>query len=80
MDEIAVGAEKAGKTRDKDLLFIHRREDAVDKAIELARTGDMVLILGKGEEVEIITNKPGFKPASETYLQRGDGYDPAALQ
>lgn len=62
MDEIAVGAEKAGKVRDKDLFFVHDREQAVQKAIDLANTGDMVLILGKGEETQIITNKPGFKP------------------
>ena len=63
MDEIAAGVAKAGKVRDKDLFFIHKREDAVQKAIDLAQPGDMVLILGKGEETVIITNKPGFKPA-----------------
>jgi UDP-N-acetylmuramoyl-L-alanyl-D-glutamate--2,6-diaminopimelate ligase len=62
MELCAVGAEKAGKQRGKDLLFIHKREDAVEKAIGLAKTGDMVLLLGKGEETVIITNKPGFKP------------------
>lgn len=63
MEEIAAGVEKAGKKRDKDLFFIHKREDAVQKAIDLAKTGDMVLILGKGEETVIITNKPGFTPS-----------------
>lgn len=63
IDEIAVGAEKADKVRDKDLFFIHRREDAVQKAVDLARKDDLVLLLGKGEETVIITNKPGFKPA-----------------
>jgi UDP-N-acetylmuramoyl-L-alanyl-D-glutamate--2,6-diaminopimelate ligase len=62
MELCAVGAEKAGKIRDKDLLFIHKREDAVEKAISLAKPGDMVLLLGKGEETVIITNKPGFTP------------------
>jgi UDP-N-acetylmuramoyl-L-alanyl-D-glutamate--2,6-diaminopimelate ligase len=61
LEEIAAGAEKAGKVRDKDLLLIHKREDAVQKAIDLARPGDMVLLLGKGEETVIITNKPGFE-------------------
>ena len=60
LDEIAAGVEKTGKTRDKDLLLIHKREDAVQKAIDLAKAGDMVLVLGKGEETEIITNKPEF--------------------
>jgi UDP-N-acetylmuramoyl-L-alanyl-D-glutamate--2,6-diaminopimelate ligase len=61
--EIAAGAEKAGKVKDKDMFFVHKREDAVQKAINLARKDDLVLILGKGEETVIITNKPGFKPA-----------------
>jgi UDP-N-acetylmuramoyl-L-alanyl-D-glutamate--2,6-diaminopimelate ligase len=64
LEEIAAGVEKAGKMREKDLFFIHKREDAVQKAIDLARTGDVVLILGKGEETVIITNKPGFTPSS----------------
>ena len=60
LEEIAAGVEKAGKVREKDLLFIHEREAAVQKAIDLAQPGDMVLLLGKGEERVIITNKPGF--------------------
>jgi UDP-N-acetylmuramoyl-L-alanyl-D-glutamate--2,6-diaminopimelate ligase len=60
--EIAAGVEKAGKVKDKDMFFIHKREDAVQKAIDLARKDDLVLLLGKGEETVIITNKPGFKP------------------
>ena len=61
--EIAAGAEKAGKTEGKDMFFVHKREDAVQKAIDLARKNDLVLLLGKGEETVIITNKPGFKAA-----------------
>lgn len=63
IEEIAIGAKKAGKTKDKDLFFVHKREDAVQKAVDLARKDDVVLLLGKGEETVIITNKPGFKPA-----------------
>lgn len=64
LEEIAAGAEKAGKVRDKDLLLIHTREEAVQKAIDLAKTDDLVLLLGKGEERVIITNKPDFKPSA----------------
>ncbi len=64
LEEIAEGAEKAGKVKDKDMLLIHDRETAVQKAIELAKPGDMVLLLGKGEEQVIITNKPGFVAAT----------------
>lgn len=64
MDEIAKGVQKAGNWAEgKNLFSIHDREAAVQKAIELAKPGDMVLLLGKGEEKVIITNKPGFKPA-----------------
>lgn len=62
MDEIAAGAAAAGKVRDKDLLLIHDRAAAVQRAIDLAQPDDIVLLLGKGEETVIITNKPGFKP------------------
>ena len=63
LEEIAKGAEQAGKVRNKDLLLIHDREAAVQRAIDLARADDMVLLLGKGEERVIITNKPGFSAA-----------------
>lgn len=63
LEEIAAGVKKAGKVEGKDLLLIHEREAAVQKAIDLAQTGDMVLLLGKGEETVIITNKPGFTPS-----------------
>lgn len=64
LDEIAVGVKKAGKwTENKNLLFIHDREKAVQKAIDLADKDDMVLLLGKGEERVIITNKPDFTPS-----------------
>ncbi|MHB1864900.1 MAG: Mur ligase family protein [Candidatus Saccharimonadales bacterium] len=64
LEEIAKGAIKAGKKIDKDLFLVHDRKTAVNKALNMAKTGDMVLLLGKGEETEIITNKPGFKPSS----------------
>ena len=64
IEEIAAGVEKAGKKRNKDLFIIHKREAAVSKAIELAKENDLVLLLGKGEERVIITNKPGFTPSA----------------
>jgi UDP-N-acetylmuramoyl-L-alanyl-D-glutamate--2,6-diaminopimelate ligase len=63
LEEIAIGAEKSGKKKDRDLFLIHDRKEAVEKAIGMAKTGDLVLLLGKGEETVIITNKPGFKPS-----------------
>lgn len=53
MDEIAVGAEKAGKTRDKDLFLVLDRTEAIQFAISRAKPGDTLLLLGKGHEKTI---------------------------
>lgn len=63
IEEIAAGCVKGGKVKEKDLFYEHEREKAVEKAINLARKNDIVLLLGKGEETVIVTNKPGFKPS-----------------
>jgi UDP-N-acetylmuramoyl-L-alanyl-D-glutamate--2,6-diaminopimelate ligase len=57
--QIAEGAKKAGKVEQKDLFLVHNREEAVAHAITLAKKGDVVLLLGKGHEKSILTNKPG---------------------
>lgn len=48
------GAEKAGKVMDKDLFVELDRRKAIEKAIRMARRGDLVLILGKGHEKTIL--------------------------
>lgn len=53
MEMIAEGAEKAGKTRDKDLFLILDREEAINFAVSRADKGDTVLLLGKGHEKTI---------------------------
>lgn len=53
MDEIATGAEKVGKVRDKDLFLILDRTEAIHFAMERATKGDTVLLLGKGHEKTI---------------------------
>jgi UDP-N-acetylmuramoyl-L-alanyl-D-glutamate--2,6-diaminopimelate ligase len=50
MDQIAAGAEKAGKVRDKDLFFHEKRDDAFALAISLAKRDDTIFTLGKGNE------------------------------
>ncbi len=50
MDQIAAGAESAGKKRDKNLFLVHDRREAIKFAIGRARSGDTVLLLGKGHE------------------------------
>lgn len=56
INQIAAGAEQAGKVRNKDLFLIHDRTRAIGKAIEMAKAGDTVLLLGKGHETSILTN------------------------
>lgn len=58
LEQIASGAEKSGKTKGKNLLLIHEREAAVQKAVDLASKGDVILLLGKGHEKSILTNGP----------------------
>lgn len=53
LNQIASGAERAGKIRDKDLLLIHDREKAIRHALKIARRGDTVILLGKGHEKTI---------------------------
>jgi UDP-N-acetylmuramoyl-L-alanyl-D-glutamate--2,6-diaminopimelate ligase len=54
LEEIARGAETAGKRRDRDLLLIPDRRTAIAAALERARPGDVVLLAGKGHERSII--------------------------
>jgi UDP-N-acetylmuramoyl-L-alanyl-D-glutamate--2,6-diaminopimelate ligase len=54
LDEIATGAEAAGKRRDRDLLLIADRRAAIEAAFERARPGDIVLLAGKGHEQSIL--------------------------
>lgn len=58
MTQIAGGAEKSGKIKGKNLFLVHDREAAVQKAIAMAKAGDMVLLLGKGHEKSILHNGP----------------------
>ena len=70
MGHIAAGAEQSGKKRDKDLFLIHDRPEAIQYAIDLAKKGDTVLLLGKGHEKDILRNGP--KAAELRHLQQDD--------
>jgi UDP-N-acetylmuramoyl-L-alanyl-D-glutamate--2,6-diaminopimelate ligase len=70
LQQIASGAIKAGKTTNKDLFLVPEREDAVQKAVGLAKKGDIVLLLGKGHEKSILTNGP--RAAELRHLQQSD--------
>jgi len=54
LDEIAQGAERAGRRRGHDLLLIADRRAAIEVAFEAARANDLVLLAGKGHEQSII--------------------------
>jgi UDP-N-acetylmuramoyl-L-alanyl-D-glutamate--2,6-diaminopimelate ligase len=66
-DEIAVGAEAAGRHRGRDLLLIGDRRDAIRTAIAAARPGDVVLLAGKGHEktIEMSDGDIAWDEASE---------------
>ncbi|HEU5005075.1 MAG TPA: UDP-N-acetylmuramoyl-L-alanyl-D-glutamate--2,6-diaminopimelate ligase [Candidatus Saccharimonadales bacterium] len=70
MEEIAAGAEKIGKIRERDLFLIHKREEAIAAAFKVAKKGDVVLLLGKGHEKSILSNGP--KAAELRHLQQDD--------
>jgi UDP-N-acetylmuramoyl-L-alanyl-D-glutamate--2,6-diaminopimelate ligase len=69
-EQIAAGAEQAGKRRNDDLLVIADRREAIARAIELARPVDVVLIAGKGHETwNVGPNGPEPWSDRETALQ-----------
>jgi UDP-N-acetylmuramoyl-L-alanyl-D-glutamate--2,6-diaminopimelate ligase len=69
MDQIAKGAEKAGKIREKDLFLIGNREEAMKFAFQTARKNDLVLLLGKGHEATI-ERADGEHPWDEVAMAR----------
>jgi UDP-N-acetylmuramoyl-L-alanyl-D-glutamate--2,6-diaminopimelate ligase len=64
LDEIARGAEQAGRRRGDDLWLIPDREGAIREALRAARDGDVVVLAGKGHERSII-GAQGERPWDE---------------
>jgi len=54
LEDIARAAEQTGKKRDTDLFVIEDRRAGIQKALSLAKAGDIVLITGKGAEQSIV--------------------------
>lgn len=54
LEQIAEGAEKAGKTKGKDLFLVQDRTEAIEFTLKRAKSADdTVLLLGKGHEKTI---------------------------
>lgn len=69
MNQIASGAESAGKVRDKDLFLVHDRPQAIEFTLKRASQGDTVLLLGKGHE-KTIERADGEHPWNEINTAR----------
>jgi len=69
LDDIARGAEEAGRRRGHDLLVIPDRRAAIAAAFEHARPADIVLLAGKGHERSII-GPDGASPWDESAVAR----------
>lgn len=53
MEQIAEGARESGKKDKKDLFLIHSRPKAILECCKMAKKGDTVMFLGKGNEKTI---------------------------
>jgi len=56
LEHIAVGARQSGKRDDKDLFKVPDRRKAIEFAYSQAKSGDVVMLLGKGHETTIERN------------------------
>jgi UDP-N-acetylmuramoyl-L-alanyl-D-glutamate--2,6-diaminopimelate ligase len=70
LEEIGYGARESGKTTGTNLFLVHDREKAVQQAIDMAKKGDIVVLLGKGHEKSILGNGP--KAVELRHLQQDD--------
>ncbi len=70
MEEVSLGAEKAGKVVKRDLFKILDRREAIIKAFSLAEAGDIVLLTGKGSEQAICLAKGAKMPWDDRKVAR----------
>jgi UDP-N-acetylmuramoyl-L-alanyl-D-glutamate--2,6-diaminopimelate ligase len=70
IDAVAAGAIVAGKREGHNLFRIRDRREAIDKALELAGPGDLVLLTGKGSEQAIMGPNGTSTPWDERQVVR----------
>ncbi len=70
IEQVASGAVEAGKKEGETLFKIEDRREAIAKAIEMARTGDIVLLTGKGAEQAIVGRGGKMMPWDERKVAR----------
>ena len=68
--QVAAGAAGKGKKEGESLFKVLDRREAIGKAIGLARTGDIVLLTGKGAEQAIVTKGGRKIPWDERSVAR----------
>lgn len=70
IEEVLLGAEKAGKVLKENLFKILDRREAIKKAIKLAKEGDILLLTGKGSEQAICLAKGEKMPWDDRAVLR----------
>lgn len=70
IDQVAIGAEHAGKVLNENLYKVLSRRDAFALAFSLAQAGDLVLITGKGAEQYICGPRESKLPWDDRSVAR----------
>ncbi len=70
IDQVAEGAAGGGKKEGESLYKILVRRDAIEKAIGMAKAGDIVLLTGKGAEQAIVGKGGKLEPWDEREVAR----------
>ena len=70
IEQVAAGAVEAGMKEGETLFKIEDRREAIAKAIEIAKAGDVVLLTGKGAEQAIVGRGGKMTPWDERVVAR----------